>query len=50
MYAHYFKFGSKHQVLITPTCQPINGDMFTVSGKKEAREIAKINNATPWNF
>ena len=49
--ANYYKTGSKHLVIIEglgPNKKPIAKQYC--SGKREAREIAKKHNATPWNF
>jgi hypothetical protein len=51
MKAHYY--GSKTKgftVRINEDMQPIGGLVFTVTGKAEAKKIAKAHNATPWNF
>jgi len=49
-YAHYFKSGKQCFVIITITMQPIGGTAIKVSGKAEARKVAKAYDATPWNF
>lgn len=46
---HYFKSGKKAYVIISATCQPI-GQKIEVSGKKEAKELAKTLGLKPWNF
>jgi hypothetical protein len=49
MYAHYFKFGKKHQLIISDSPRPV-GTTHTVENKKAARHLAKKLNATPYNF
>ena len=49
MYAHYFKTGSIHFVIISPDMSP-SGIQVRCAGKKEARAIAKAYHATCWNF
>jgi hypothetical protein len=49
MYAHYFKAGKRHELVISDTNRPI-GKTITVASKKDAKQYAKDNNLTPWNF
>jgi hypothetical protein len=51
MYAHYTGTTKLNRsVLITSSNRPIGGTRYNVSGKAEARRIAKANNAVAWNF
>ena len=47
MYAHYC---NDKTVRITSEVSPVGGQVFQVSGKREARAIAAAHNAQPWNF
>ena len=47
--AHYFSTRANKLVIISNDTHP-QGITIKVSGKKEAREVAKKHNATPWNF
>jgi hypothetical protein len=49
MYAHYFKYGKKHQLIISDSTRPV-GTTHTIENKKAARHLAKKLNATPYNF
>lgn len=49
MYAHYFATKKTKFVVISKTTRP-EGQRIAVSGKAEARRIAKAHNAQPWNF
>ena len=49
MFAHYFTGKGKKFVIISATMQPI-GTKIEVTGKAEAKKIAKEQNAKPWNF
>lgn len=49
MKAHYFSSKAKKVVIISEGFAPA-GLEFPVSGKAEARKIAKQYNAEPWNF
>jgi ribosomal protein S3 len=49
MYAHYFTGKGQKFVIISETARPV-GIRILVSGKVEARKIAKDRNAKPWNF
>ena len=49
MFAHYFKQGKQAWIIISETNRPIGTKIF-VSGKPEAKKIAKENNAKAWNF
>lgn len=48
-YAHYFKSGVNHFVVISDSVRP-NGVTIVCTSKKDALEEAKHNNAVPWNF
>ena len=50
-YAHYFKSGKTHELMITdtPRVNPFS-KKIVVSGKREARQYAKEHNAKPYNF
>ena len=50
MYAHYFKQGKKHILVITESPSEVYGTTHTVTGKREARKLAASLNAQPWNF
>lgn len=49
MYIHFFKTSKTCYVIVSPDCRPI-GEEKEVSGKKEAKQIAKDNGYIPWNF
>jgi hypothetical protein len=49
MKAHYFSSKSKKVLVISEGPSPV-GREYPVSGKAEARKIAKQHNAEPWNF
>lgn len=49
MFAHYFKTAKQSFVIISATYAP-TGLRVDVSGKTEARKVAKAHNAAPWNF
>lgn len=46
MFAHYFE----KQLVITDNVRATGGKTYPVSGKREAKALAKKLNATPWNF
>ena len=48
-YAHYYGTGKRKELIVGDTASPI-GEVFQVSGLKDARDLAKKLNATPWNF
>ena len=48
-YAHYFKSGKNHQLVISSSPRPV-GDTHVLTSKKEVKELAKQLNATPYNF
>ena len=57
MYAHLYKApktqanqGAKYQLIITANAQPIGGIIRPCQGVREARNIAKQYQATPYNF
>jgi len=51
MFAHYYGSKSKGFTLrINGTAQPVGGVIFAVSGKVEAKKLAKEHQAQPWNF
>lgn len=45
--AHYF---NNKTVRITEGPRPVGGQVYRVSGKREARVVAAKHNAQPWNF
>ena len=47
MYAHY---RNDKTVRITDSSRPVGGQVFRVSGKREARMIAAAHGARCWNF
>lgn len=49
MFAHYFATRKNKFVVISETNRP-TGERIPVSGKVEARRIAKEKGASPWNF
>jgi hypothetical protein len=49
MHAHYFFAKTYKIVVISQDTRPV-GQTFKVSGKVEARRIAKAHNAICWNF
>ena len=49
MHAHYFASKKTQYVIISESVRPV-GEKIAVSGKVEARRIAKEHNATPYNF
>lgn len=49
MFAHYFASKKTKFVVISETNRP-EGQRIAVSGKAEARRLAKERNAQPWNF
>ena len=55
MFAHLYKQSSKINklgwvLIINDSARPIGGTEYQVSGKREARAMAKQYNAQPWNF
>jgi hypothetical protein len=48
-YAHYFASKNTKYVVISQDTSPV-GFKIAVKGKAEARQVAKDQNATPWNF
>ena len=51
MFAHYYGSKSKgFTVRINSDMQPVGGLVFTISGKAEAKKLAKEHQAQPWNF
>lgn len=57
MYAHLYKApkalvcqGAKFQLILTANAQPIGGITRPCQGVREARNIAKQYQATPYNF
>ena len=53
MFAHFYGSKAKGFILIISVSPIIRGDLLkqiSVSGKREARQIAKKLNATCWNF
>jgi ribosomal protein S3 len=51
-YAHYFATRTRRELVIsdTPSLAGNAGVTVTVSGKAEARRIAREHGAQPWNF
>ena len=49
MYAHYFKLGSKHTMVISSTTRPV-GTTTTHDSKKAAIAYVKSLNAQAWNY
>jgi ribosomal protein L7Ae-like RNA K-turn-binding protein len=47
--AHYFATRANKLVIISNDTRP-QGITVKVNSKKEAKEVAKQHNATPWNF
>lgn len=52
MYAHYFESKTRKDLFLTetPSLRGNEAPAIPVSGKKEARRIAKESGAQPWNF
>lgn len=50
LHATYTATKNRKIVEIHAPHRPLTGTVYNVSGKKEARQIAKQHNATPWNF
>lgn len=59
MYAHLYKVsktqaqanqGAKYQLILTANAQPVGGITKPCQGTREARKIAKLYQATPYNF
>ena len=50
LYAHYFKSNKECFLILTCNVQPIGGNTIKVSGKAEARKVAKAHDAIRWNF
>jgi uncharacterized protein YdbL (DUF1318 family) len=53
MFAHFYGSKAKGFILIINNSASIRGDLLkqiSVSGKREARQIANQLNATCWNF
>ena len=48
-YAHYFAGRGRRTLIISQGLAP-TGEEIPVSGKAEARRIAKERGAKPWNF
>ena len=48
-YAHYFKAGVTKYMIISDTVKPI-GKKVAVVSKANARSLAKMVGAKPWNF
>ena len=50
-FAHYYGSKAKgYTVRINTDARPVGGIEYKVSGKAEAKAIAKANNAAPYNF
>lgn len=51
LFAHYFVSRTKRLLILSDKPSPIgDGDLYEVAGKREARRIAKRENALCWNF
>lgn len=50
MYAHYFEGNGRKFLIITDNVQGRGGKKVSVSGKREARKVAREAGAHPWNF
>lgn len=59
MYAHLYKVskaqalanqGAKYQLILTDSARPVGGTTRPCQGVREARNIAKQYQATPYNF
>lgn len=50
MYAHITKVKDGYELRITTENRPVGGLVTHVTGKREARALAREHNATPWNF
>ena len=51
MYAHYFKSGKDHILILTHTPSSLaSGETKYYSSKREVVAEAKVRNATPWNY
>lgn len=49
MFAHYFKKGKSHVLIISETNQPI-GKSYIFPGKNEMKKFCKEQGLKPWNF
>jgi len=49
MYAHYYKSGKKHVLVISNNIAPV-GDRLIFNSKKEVNAEVKNRNLKPWNF
>ena len=51
LYAHYTATKVKKTLMITPTTRPTDAVMLIdVTGKVNARKVAAMHDAKPWNF
>lgn len=50
MYAHYYEGCGKKFIVISDNIQGRGGKRIDVSGKREARKVAKMAQAKCWNF
>lgn len=48
-YAHYFKSGKQHTVVISDSPRPV-GTTYTVENKRAARQLAAELCAKRWNY
>lgn len=49
MYAHYYQTKTRKVLIISADQRPV-GKEIDVSGRREAKAIAKRENAKAWNF
>jgi hypothetical protein len=49
LYAHYFKAGKTHHITLSDSPRPV-GKSFAFSSKTLAKQFAKDNKATPYNY
>lgn len=50
LYAHITKVAGGYRLRITDQIRPIGGSVFAVKGKRDARKLAAMHDAQPWNF
>jgi len=49
MYAHYFKSGPNHFLIISKDTRP-TGERIVCTSKADVKAEAKARNLTPWNY
>jgi len=49
MYAHYFKSGKNHILIVSSSTAP-KGEQLILSSKSQVKKEAKARNLKPWNF